>query len=192
VDGVAGPQGPPGPQGDAGEQGPPGEDGAQGPQGDPGPPGLIWRGAWNPVNAYLANDAVQHEGSAYIAIAPSTGEEPGTGASWDLLAAKGDEGPPGAGGGGGGGFPSTYLVTTTTSPGTPIVIDGRTVREHIASCDPGDYVLSGGFWVNPRDGIVYAFSEPVLNVGGAEGWRVVVQDTTRNWYATALCADAIT
>lgn len=190
--GPAGPEGPAGPQGEqgpGGPEGPEGPPGPAGPEGPPGDPGLVWRGPWSAATAYSANDAVSHGGSAWIATGASTNEEPGTGSNWDLLASQGDEGPPGTGGGGGA-FPDTYLVVTETSPGTAIVIDGRTVREHIATCNPGDKVLSGGFWTNPRDGLVYHFSEPVLDVGGSEGWRVVFgNDTTRSWYAIALCAD---
>ena len=115
-------------------------------------------------------------------------EEPGTGLNWDLLASRGEPGPPGVGGGGGG-FPETYLVQTETDLGTTVIIDDKTYREHIALCDPGDKILSGGFWKNPRRDVIYAFSEPVLDVDGAEGWRVVVDTTSDVWYATALCAD---
>jgi hypothetical protein len=135
------------------------------------------------------NDAVSHDGSAWIATASNINEEPGSGSSWDLLASKGDQGPSGSGGGGGA-FPVTYLVNSPLGPGTNVTIDGRIDQEHIATCDAGDTVLSGGFWAKPRDTILFLFAEPLLDVGGLEGWRVVADNTTgRNWYAIALCAD---
>ena len=195
--GADGAQGPPGPRGDDGETGPPGPAGPAGEDGAPGPPGpagaqgdpgLVWRGAWNAATQYGTNDAVSHDGSAWIATIANLNVAPGTDPSWDLLASKGDQGPPGSGGG--GGFASTYLVNSTLGPGTDVTIDGRTDQEHIATCDAGDTVLSGGFWAKPRDEIVFKFAEPLLDVGGLEGWRVVADNTTgRNWYAIALCAD---
>ena len=55
-----------------------------------------WRGAWSALTPYAINDAVQHNGSSWIANAGSTGSEPGVGAEWDLQAAKGEDGDPGA------------------------------------------------------------------------------------------------
>jgi hypothetical protein len=149
---------------------------------------LIWRGAWNPATAYIASDAVSHAGSAYIATTPSTGEEPGTGASWDLLAAQGEQGPAGSGGGGGG-FPETYLVANPRNNGTAITEDGSAVREQIAFCEAGDNVISGGYETYDRDSMRILTSEPYFGPDGVEGWRVVVDDTSRSWSTRALCAD---
>ncbi len=90
--GVAGPQGPVGPQG---EQGPAGSNGAQGPTGPQGPKGLNWKGVWNSAASYAVDDAVNHEGSAWIAKQPSTNIAPTEGGIWSLLARKGDDGPTG-------------------------------------------------------------------------------------------------
>ncbi len=103
--GPQGPQGLTGPTGPAGPQGPQGEDGAQGPagatgpageQGLPGTPGtgVTWRGAYDAGTTYSADDAVEYQGSAYIANAETTGSAP-PGASWDLWLAKGEAGDPG-------------------------------------------------------------------------------------------------
>jgi len=81
---------PAGPAGDTGATGPPG---AQGPQ---GVPGLVWRGAWDVSASYATNDAVQSGGSAWAATLPNTGVAPAEGASWTMLAQKGDTGPAGA------------------------------------------------------------------------------------------------
>ncbi|MEZ4522973.1 MAG: hypothetical protein R3A46_15250 [Thermomicrobiales bacterium] len=131
---------------------------------------------------------MSHGGSAWIATSDNINQEPGVGADWDLLASRGETGPAGSGGSGGG-FPDTYLVVTETSQGSTVQIDGTTYREHIALCDAGDKVLSGGFWKNPRRNLVYQFSEPLMDVNGQQGWHVVFGNTSDVWYAMALCAD---
>lgn len=90
--GVAGPQGSAGPQGAQGIQG---ERGQQGPAGATGPKGLSWRGAWSPVMTYTEDDAVEHSGSAWVALSASVGIPPPS-TAWQLLAAKGDAGVAGA------------------------------------------------------------------------------------------------
>ncbi len=46
--------------------------------------GVVWRGAWDAGTAYVFGDAVSHEGSAYVANQPTTGDEPPS-AEWDVL-----------------------------------------------------------------------------------------------------------
>jgi phage baseplate assembly protein W len=41
-----------------------------------GPPGQTWRGVWNSTTAYLENDAVEHNGSTFIATADNINEAP--------------------------------------------------------------------------------------------------------------------
>ncbi|WAJ27139.1 hypothetical protein [Antarcticirhabdus aurantiaca] len=56
------------------------------PQGPNGPIGINWRGAWANVATYAARDGVHYMGSAWIALAASTGVLPGTDASrWSIL-----------------------------------------------------------------------------------------------------------
>lgn len=90
-EGPQGVQGDPGPEGPQGTVGPVGPEGPQGPKGDPGA-GLTWRGVWDNVSAYAINDAVEHEGSSWVANASVTGGEPGVAAEWDLWVAKGVQG----------------------------------------------------------------------------------------------------
>lgn len=109
--GVAGPQGPggatgatgaQGPQGEKGDKGDTGATGAQGPQGSPGEKGskgdkgLKWRDAWSRSADYAVDEAVLHNGAAYIAIQPSTSAQPRDPATetafWSLLADKGAKG----------------------------------------------------------------------------------------------------
>jgi len=81
--GPTGLTGPQGIQGLPGVQGPAGPTGATGPQ---GPEGLVWQGPWLSSTTYDVDDAVSHGGSSWIAIAASSGEEPGVSANWQLLA----------------------------------------------------------------------------------------------------------
>lgn len=101
--GVAGPKGDPGPVGGMGPQGEPGlrgetgaegrtgDAGPQGPAGPPGAKGLTWRGSWDPTASYIGDDAVELDGSAYVAVGESTASPP-PGPDWSLLAAAGAEG----------------------------------------------------------------------------------------------------
>lgn len=56
------------------------------------PVGINNRGAWSSSATYAINDVVASEGSAYIAIAPSTNQVPPNATYWTLLGAKGDKG----------------------------------------------------------------------------------------------------
>jgi len=58
----------------------------EGPAGPAGAVGMTWRGAWSASSAYVATDAVEYQGSAYIAVAPNQNQTPGTGSAWQLLA----------------------------------------------------------------------------------------------------------
>jgi hypothetical protein len=93
---------------------------------------LTFRGAWTDRVAYAVNDAVGHQGAAWIALRPNRATEPTTGhpAEWMRLAAKGDAGergpkgeagPPGPPGPAGvttiigGGMGTGGALSTTTS-----------------------------------------------------------------------------
>ena len=75
-----------------------------GPQGPRGVPGWVWRGEWSPGVAYAAEvvtsgavtaapDAVHHDGRSWVALAGSTGVEPGTdgGTVWSIAAERGED-----------------------------------------------------------------------------------------------------
>ncbi len=109
---------------------PQGATGATGAQGSQGPAGINNRGAWNAANAYAINDGVSDQGSFWLALqavpANTPNSEPSsTNTSWQLLAAKGDQGLPGTSGtnglnGAAGVTPILSIGTTTTgAPGTP-------------------------------------------------------------------------
>jgi hypothetical protein len=88
--GLRGPQGEPG-IGIKGEQGQRGLNGEAGPQGEKGDPGINWRGRFESGETYEENDAVEFEGSSWIALR-KTKEAPRLSADWDLLAQKGRDG----------------------------------------------------------------------------------------------------
>ena len=54
--------------------------------------GIIWLGAYSGATAYLINDAVSFNGSSYICIAPTTGNDPTNATYWNLIAQKGADG----------------------------------------------------------------------------------------------------
>ena len=60
--------------------------------------GLTWRGTWKNTTSYMLNDAVQYQGSAYVATAPSVNIPPPEAGHWSLLAAQGATGPAGPSG----------------------------------------------------------------------------------------------
>lgn len=62
---------------------------SKGDQGNQGPQGVsfTWRGPWSSGTDYVVNDVVSHNGSTYIAIAPSTGQAPPNATYWNLMAA---------------------------------------------------------------------------------------------------------
>lgn len=94
--GATGPQGPVGSQGPAGPTGP---QGPAGPIGQTGAAGMNFRGQWSPTTAYFTNDAVSFDGSTYLALASSTGQQPDQNAAiWTVLAQVGSTGPTGPAG----------------------------------------------------------------------------------------------
>jgi len=98
--GDPGAQGPIGPEGDEGDPGAPGNEGPPGEQGPQGSAGtsFVWRRAWSPATAYVIRDAVDRNGSSFIAVQASTGVDPETDVTkiyWDDLAIEGQLGPQG-------------------------------------------------------------------------------------------------
>jgi len=125
-----------------GAQGLPGSQGLPGEPGTDGAPGLVWRGEWQADVEYVVSDAVAYMGSSYIAIEPSQNERPGTGNSWDVLAAAGSVGPAGPTG------------PPTSSGGTTIVrrdaqefsvtIEADESHSFVALCEAGETIIGGG------------------------------------------------
>jgi hypothetical protein len=147
---ITGPQGPPGPPGPQGIQGPPGPAGGQpGAQGPPGPPGI-------------------------------QGERGLTGATGPASMIRGPQGNPGTNGAQGPpgitflNGTNVYLNTTTTVPpdGTIVSVFGE------ARCDPGDFVVNGGYRIIPFGGQVRLdIDRPFVGEFGSppgEGWESIL------------------
>ena len=173
--GMTGPRGATGPNGDPGAQGPAGPTGAVGATGPagaagatgaPGPKGdngmgLVWRGQYQSSQAYAVDDAVQSQGSAYVAtaaLAPIScggscvdSNAPGLNSAWQILAGAGakgengntgpagDTGPQGPAGPSGPGL-SGYEIVDTGFLAAP----GLQASQGVATCSPGKRVLGGG------------------------------------------------
>lgn len=58
--------------------------------------GYTWRGAYAGGTAYVVNDCVSYNGSSYVCISASTGNDPPNATYWSQMAAKGDTGATGA------------------------------------------------------------------------------------------------
>jgi hypothetical protein len=61
------------------------------------PVGLNYRGEWNAITAFVANDRVSRGGTTYVAKAPSTNQDPATDTTftyWDGAGIRGSVGPP--------------------------------------------------------------------------------------------------
>lgn len=162
--GTPGASGTPGPSGPQGATGPKGTTGETGPAGPQGARGLTWRGAYSAGVAYAKDDAVQYDGSSYVAaVATTPGLVPGTAPEWSLLAAKA-----GAGGGGGGtitGFEVEVLDTTVAANADQNVSVGYT-------CADGGIATGGtASLVNSTDGVI---------IGGQVG--ADVNDVPRSWF----------
>ena len=101
--GSEGPEGPPGEQGSEGPVGEPGSEGPEGPPGEQGPQGssgtsFVWRRNWSLSTDYVVRDAVDRNGSSYIAVQDNVGIDPEldvTNTYWDHLAIEGQLGPAG-------------------------------------------------------------------------------------------------
>jgi len=85
---------------DAGPQGQQGPAVPPGPADVAGPGGPAWMGAWTSTTAYAPGDAVQYQGSTYVATANVTSTSPGSPASpnapWQLLTHLGAADAPGS------------------------------------------------------------------------------------------------
>jgi hypothetical protein len=112
-----------------------GADGTNGTDGINGTDGVsfVWQGAYGGATTYSPDDVVSFNGSSYICILGTTGNDPTDGTYWDLMAQKGDTGATGATG-------------TDGSDGAPIVwrgpYDGSTVYSPLdaASFNGSSYI----------------------------------------------------
>lgn len=121
-----------GQRGARGPQGKPGEKGDAGPQGEPG---INWRGSFRLGEAYEPDDAVEHDGSSWIATQRTKEIPPGS--DWDVLAKRGRDGT-------GGGFVATNQDAMSYSPdadGTATLNLAR-VNEHRITMPAGNIAIA--------------------------------------------------
>ena len=75
---------------------------------------ITWQGEWSSATTYTQNEAVQYNGSAYVALQGNSNLIPSSNASsWSVMTSKGDAGATGATGSAG-----TVTVGTTTTGST--------------------------------------------------------------------------
>jgi hypothetical protein len=183
-----------GPQGEAGPPGPPGPAGPQGPAGSAGSGGINWRGGYVGTSSYAVDDAVEHDGSSWIATsaitaAPCSGQfcldpnAPGVNSAWSVLARKGEKGDRGDTGDAGPTGPAgSQGPQGPVGPQGPPGISGYKVVEgpavnvgfgqtSTAVCPPGKFALGGGYWLNPN--LVVVRQNRPINSGTA--WEVVTK-----------------
>jgi hypothetical protein len=118
--GATGAAGATGPQGAAGPQGPIGTQGPAGPTGATGAPGMNFRGAWSSSIYYSTSDAVNFDGSTWLALAANSNLQPDQNAqAWTVVAQAGSQGPTGP-----AGAAATFSVgaVTTLAPGSPATV----------------------------------------------------------------------
>lgn len=193
--GPAGPQGAAGPQGvqgAAGPQGAKGDTGDTGPTGPQGTAGLTWRGTWDSVTSYVANDAVLANGSAWVALRANSNVTPIAGLDWSLLAMKGDtgatgvQGPQGVAGPQGAqgatGLQGVKGDTGDTGPAGPQGPQGATGATGVqgpaglvwrGAWDSGtSYVASDAVFANGSAWIALRANNNVMPVAGAD-WSLL-------------------
>lgn len=139
--------GTPGPEGPSGATGPEGPQGVQGIQGVPGTNGqsFTWKGTWSSSVGYVVDDAVMgSDGSAYIALSPTTGVDPTTdgGTHWSLSVIHGAVGPQGVQGQRG----ATWFDYVGT--GTPTGISGMASGDYCVNSAGEVYSYSGSAWTD--------------------------------------------
>ena len=72
---------------------------------------ITWQGEWSSATTYTQNEAVQYNGSAYVALQGNSNLIPSSNASsWSVMTSKGDTGATGAVGSAG-----TVTIGTTTT-----------------------------------------------------------------------------
>jgi hypothetical protein len=177
--GDEGPQGPRGLAGEDGADGQDGSDGSQGPMGLQGPPGIgfQWQGEYDQAVGYLPNDVVRFEGSSWIAIESSTGQQPDSSQSWELFASGGQASDNG-GNGNGSDTDAGFEIVHVEASGPISPVNGAVV----ATCPANaPNVISGGYSIRNHNDVPYTddgpvfnnvrFNGPELDPDGPDGWR---------------------
>lgn len=149
-----------------GPQGPQGEQGVQGEQGIQGEQGLNWVGVWIAFGDFVVDDAVSYDGSSWICILDtgSLATPPSSDPThWQLLTAKGSQGPQGI-----PGVSGTYGLFAQTSDGGPVT--ATTVETTIVGPGVGTLTVpANGFQIGDSfqaslDGIISCVGTATIHV----------------------------
>lgn len=80
--------------------------------------GFAYKGAYDPGTAYVVNDVLTSDGSAYLVKAPATGHAPPNATYYDVFASKGDTGATGETGPAGAGYGGTSTTSLVIGTGS--------------------------------------------------------------------------
>ncbi len=140
TDGAAGLDGRNGANGEHGPAGAPGRDGARGESGERGPkgekgdrgdPGIVWRGRHVQGARYAAGEAVELDGSSWIAKSDTRELPTSFSNTWDLLAKRGNNGAGGGAAASEGGGASTADAVSFEPAGTISATDVQAALEEL-------------------------------------------------------------
>ena len=141
---------------------------------------FTWRGAWDAESRYAAQDAVSYEGSSYMAKVEAPQCVPGECEDWDLMAAKGDQGPPGLSG--------LHYKRSADFVAQPF---GGETNPYVY-CDAGELATGGGIEANAISmEVVQTFPLLDLTTEKPTGWTSTIRNngtdagTANTW---VLCA----
>jgi len=126
-----------------------------GPASSSSSPGVNWRGPWASNAAYAQGDAVSDNGSSWVAVVANNGSEPGLSTDWNLLAARGDDGPPGPSVTGETGPMGPMGLPGPTGPAGPAgsgLVTGSVLTMVATEPPPAGYTLIGSGTVTYMDG----------------------------------------
>jgi hypothetical protein len=151
----------------------------------------VWMGVYQPGVTYAANNLVQYQGSAYIALQATSGaEDPTDAAFWALFAARGADGPAGAQGPTGPegpvGATGATGATGPTGPQGPVgpegpegpaaVIDSTLVQTRVSgTCSVGSFVAAIA-----QDGTVSCGNGSDVDLNTVYGDNALTNNTTGN------------
>ncbi|MBB1027521.1 hypothetical protein G6026_07425, partial [Dietzia sp. DQ11-38-2] len=150
--------------------------------------GLTWRGTWASGTAYAPQDVVTYQGGSWRALQPSSGVTPSAGATWAILAARGEPGESG-----------TANVTWGDVTGRPSTFPPET-HNHTDMTQLGSsgtrsastFMNGLGNWVTPytvmSESEATTGSATTARVVSASGLKGAIQRWATGTYSTAITA----
>jgi len=157
---------------------------------------IEWQGSWS-AGSYDESDAVEHNGSSWIATTTTTEEPSITATDWDLLALRGTDGT------GSGDVSSSISSSTDNAVAVFDGVDGKTIKQGTAGTDYAGISTAQSFTKAQRGDVVSltysstitadfslanhfetvltgntTFALPTNLVEGQDGYIRIIQDTT--------------